>query len=137
MPVCSPELARRLRTPADFGNETILRVNSAPDDWANWLAAAGLPALEASLSFATYAMALQAAVEGVGVAMALDSYVAGDLDAGRLVAPFRQRVPKGMPWALVYKPNRRHSPELVRFRRWLLAEAKTAHPPVEAEPAPA
>ena len=46
-------------------------------------------------SFDNYAMALQAAVDGVGVAIGLRPYVEDDLASGRLVAPFKLAVPQG------------------------------------------
>ncbi len=121
--VCSPAVAERLKTPADLRGETILSVNGLREDWELWLAAASLAPLEASISFASHAMALQAALDGIGVAVAPFPFVANDVRAGRLVAPFAFRVPNGRPWALIYKPFRRESPELGEFRKWLLEEA--------------
>jgi DNA-binding transcriptional LysR family regulator len=47
--------------------------------------------------FDSYAMALQAAVDSVGVAIGLRPYVEDDLASGRLVAPFKWRCPRGRP----------------------------------------
>jgi LysR family glycine cleavage system transcriptional activator/LysR family transcriptional regulator of beta-lactamase len=124
-PVCSPAIARRLHCPADLRRETILSVNGTAGDWDRWLAAADVEPLDASLSFASNAMALQAALDEIGVAMGLLPYVSADLRAGRLVTPFSRTVPSGRPWALIYKPFRRESSELQLFRDWLLEEAAT------------
>jgi LysR family glycine cleavage system transcriptional activator len=124
-PVCAPSIAKRLKTPTDLRKETILSVNGTPEDWDTWLAATSVEPLEASLSFASNAMALQAALDEIGVAMGLLPYVSADLRAGRLVAPFAQTVPSGRPWALIYKPFRSESSELQLFRDWLLKEAAT------------
>jgi DNA-binding transcriptional LysR family regulator len=122
-PVCTPAIARRLRSPSDLRRQPLLQVEHALDDWPLWLRAAGLKGhLEKrNPHFATYAMALQAAVDGLGVAMGLAPYVADDLAAGRLVAPFALHVPKGHAWYLIWPPSRADSPPFTAFRSWLLA----------------
>ena len=74
--------------------------------------------------FDSYAMALQAAVDGVGVAVGLRPYVEDDLASGRLVAPFKLAVPKGQAWYLVYRPFRQDDAALVAFRDWLMANVE-------------
>jgi DNA-binding transcriptional LysR family regulator len=74
--------------------------------------------------FDSYAMALQAAVDGVGVAIGLRPYVVDDLASGRLVAPFKLAVPKGQAWYLVYRPFRQDDAALVAFRDWLTANVE-------------
>lgn len=124
-PACAPSVATRLRTPADLAQATILRVANAPEDWPLWLQAAGID--EARLKHARYfdyaAFALQAAVDGLGVAMARAPFVADDLAAGRLVRPFDLAVPKGKGWYLVYHPAQKANPALGVFRAWLETQA--------------
>jgi len=123
-PVCSPAIARELRTPRDLRSQTLLRVAHASEDWTLWLRAAGLKLRPERRSprFDTYALALQAAVDGLGVAMGLRPYVADDIAAGRLVAPFALAVPKGQAWYLIFAPARRDDPSFVAFRQWLIEE---------------
>lgn len=125
-PVCAPGVARRLRVPADLEQATILRVTTAPEDWPLWLAAAGVrdESLRHSRHFDYAAFALQAAVDGLGVAMARAPFVADDLTAGRLVRPFDLSVPKGRGWYLVYRPAQEANPALGVFRDWLLDAAR-------------
>jgi DNA-binding transcriptional LysR family regulator len=125
-PVCAPALAARLRTPGDLRQHTLLLVAHALEEWPLWLRAAGLKwkPEKRSPRFDTYALALQAAVDGLGVAMALRPYVADDLAAGRLVAPFRKTVPAGKAWYLLWGPARRDDPALVAFRAWLRGQAQ-------------
>jgi DNA-binding transcriptional LysR family regulator len=124
-PVCAPALARRLADPADLRGETLLEVAHSLDDWPLWLKAAGLRLRPEKRSprFDTYALALQAAVDGLGVAIGLRPYVADDLAAGRLVAPFAMTVPKGKAWYLIWPPARRDDPVFVAFRTWLTARS--------------
>jgi len=120
-PVCTPALARTLRSPADLARATLLDVGHSPEDWSLWLDAAGLdPAkLPRGPRFDTYAMVLQAALDGVGIAIGLRPYILDDLVAGRLVAPFDLSVPKGRAWYLLYRPVRAGEPVLIAFRAWL------------------
>jgi LysR family glycine cleavage system transcriptional activator/LysR family transcriptional regulator of beta-lactamase len=120
-PVCTPAIARRLKAPADLAGETLLRVAHSPEEWPTWLAAARVkrPARSLGPSFDNYAMAIQAALDGVGVAIGLRPYVEDDVASGRLVAPFSLAVPKGRTWYLVYRPHREDDAGLVAFRDWL------------------
>jgi DNA-binding transcriptional LysR family regulator len=125
-PVCTPNMAKRLRRPTDLAGATLLDVSHSSEDWTQWLAAAGLDALTArGPSFGTYAMALQAALDGVGVAMGLRPYVVDDLEAKRLVRPFRLTVPKRRAWYIAYRRERAEEPGLVAFRAWLHAVARS------------
>ncbi len=124
-PVCVPEIARRLRNPADLRKEVLLQVAHSLEDWPLWLQAAGLKLRPEKRGprFDTYALALQAALDGLGVAIGLRPYVADDLAARRLVAPFTLTVPKGKAWYLICPPARREDPSFVAFRAWLLARS--------------
>jgi DNA-binding transcriptional LysR family regulator len=120
-PVCTAAIAQRLTDPSKLSAETLLQVAHSPEDWPLWLAAAGMKRRSSALGprFDTYAMTLQAALDGVGVAIGLRPYVEDDIAAGRLVAPFRLSVPKGQAWYLVYRPFRRDDAGLAAFREWL------------------
>ncbi len=120
VPVCAPALAGRLRGPADLAPDTMLRVAHAPEDWPAWLGAAGLRGVKAQGPlFEFYGQALQAAADGVGVALGIRPYVDDDLAAGRLVTPFALPVPKGMGWFLIFRSIRRREPAFVAFRDWI------------------
>ena len=120
-PVCAGKIAERLQQPADLRRETLLQVAHSPGDWPLWLAAARvkMPANRLGPRFDNYAMVLQAALDGIGVAMGLRPYVADDIAAGRLVAPFALAVPKGRAWYLVYQPFRQEEAGFAAFRDWL------------------
>jgi len=72
------------------------------------------------LEFQFYGQALQAAVDGLGIAMGIRPYIDDDLAAGRLVAPFALSVPKGMRWYLVYRGFRTEQRDFAAFRRWII-----------------
>ncbi|MDB5628011.1 MAG: transcriptional regulator, LysR family [Tardiphaga sp.] len=127
-PVCSPELLKGdkpLRCPDDLAHHTLLHSSGGyDDDWRLWLTAAGLPAdlsKRAGLSFDMIFVALQAAIDGLGVAIARTSYVEADIASGRLVVPFDMSWPVDAGFYLVSPEGRADTPKLRAFREWLLA----------------
>ena len=124
LPVCVPRLANQLKRPADLKGPGLLRVAHSPDDWPSWLKSAGISRVSArGPEFQFYGQALQAAVDGLGVAMGIRPYIDDDLAAGRLVAPFALSVPKGMRWYLVYRGFRTEQRDFAAFRRWIIRSA--------------
>jgi len=129
VPVCAPSLAAHLTSPEDLAAATLLRVAHAQDDWPSWLSVAGLSGVEArGPVFEFYGQALQAATDGVGIALGIRPYVDDDLAAGRLVAPFALTVPKGMGWYLIFHEQRSREPAFIAFRRWIVAAASGPAP---------
>jgi LysR family glycine cleavage system transcriptional activator len=124
LPVCTPKFANALKRPADLKGPSLLRVAHSPDDWPSWLKAAGVPRVSArGPEFQYYGQALQAAGDGLGIAMGIRPYIDDDLAAGRLVAPFALSVPKGMRWYLVYRSFQAEQRDFVAFRRWIIRAA--------------
>jgi len=127
MAVCRPDIAKRLKTPGDLAREKLLDVRHSPDDWPRWLAAAGLPdrARFQSTSFDYSAFAIQAALDGLGVALIRAPYITGDLREGRLIAPFSITLEDTQQrWRLIYRAEARSHAAFRTFRRWLLAKAR-------------
>jgi LysR family glycine cleavage system transcriptional activator len=89
-----------------------------------WLKAAGVARVTArGPQFQYYGQALQAAVDGLGVAMGIRPYIDDDLAAGRLIAPFALTVPKGMRWYLIYRSFQTEQRDFAAFRRWIIRAA--------------
>jgi LysR family glycine cleavage system transcriptional activator len=119
-PVCCPAMAKRMKSPEDLKGATLLGVAHASEDWTRWLKAAGVAKLRArGPEFEYYGQALQAAAEGVGVAMGVSPYVDDDLRGGRLATPFKQSVSKGESWHLIYREFRKDEPAFLAFRAWI------------------
>jgi LysR family transcriptional regulator, glycine cleavage system transcriptional activator len=130
-PVCSPALLagnKPLRCPKDLAHHTLLRTSGAyDDDWRLWLTAAGLPADIAKQPGPTFDLILvtvQAAIDGIGVAMGRTSYVEADIAKGRLVVPFKITLPADAGFYLVSPEGRADPPKLAAFRQWLHASAQ-------------
>ncbi|PVX81195.1 transcriptional regulator GcvA [Paraburkholderia unamae] len=126
LPVCSPALLQRapLRSPGDLRQHTLLHTSSLPRLWPDWLASARLADLRpaAALTFDHFYLTLQAAIDGIGVAMGPTALVADDLAAGRLVTPFAgPRLPSRS--YCTYVPDEKSGDGLIeRFRSWLERE---------------
>lgn len=128
-PVCSPALlstTKGLNTPADLLDHTLLQVSGmTAGDWNRWLSAAGESATLAEgprLTFDLAMMAVQAAVDGQGVCIGRSTYVADDLRAGRLVAPFALRLKDELGFYLVTPHETADSKKIVALRTWLMAQ---------------
>jgi LysR family glycine cleavage system transcriptional activator len=137
-PVCSPMLlngANPLRRPEDLAQHTLLHATVSREDWQLWLTAAGLPVSLASrrgLSFDQSFMAIQAAVDGHGVAMGRTRFVGADIAAGRLVVPFDVVLPADAGFYIVAPEAAADSPKIALFREWLIgsvAPGTLAPPP--------
>jgi LysR family glycine cleavage system transcriptional activator len=124
-PVCAPRLATSLETPADLAHATLLH-DELREDWGMWFAAAGLTGVDTARGpgFDDSGLLIQAAIEGLGVALGRSVLVKGDLDAGRLVRPFDVALPAEFAYYLVYPPDLESAPKIETFRTWLLATAR-------------
>src|SRR6266700_3410799 len=127
-PVCSPALLngnKPLQCPQDLKDHVLLHTsNTNSDDWRLWLTAAGLPtdiSKQPGVTFDLMFMTLQAAIDGIGVAMGRTSYVQDDIAKGRLVVPFQIALPADAGFYLVSPEARREAPKLASFRQWMLA----------------
>jgi len=127
VPVCTPAIASGLRHPSDLLKATLIFVTHMPNEWPCWFEAAGLrfPAHPAGeVLFDGNAMAMQAVLDGVGIAVEQLAYVSDALVASRLVAPFPIVAHKRETWFLEYRSVRREDPALLAFRDWLHGQAE-------------
>lgn len=126
-PLCSPALAKKIRKPADILGHMLLDDHNFWDDWAIWLSAMGLdpkaPRQRAAV-FDSTRLAVEAAMEGLGVALGAPFLFEAEIKSGRLVAPLKATVPAGKAYWLVCAKRDADRPVLAAFRSWLLAETK-------------
>jgi LysR family glycine cleavage system transcriptional activator len=123
LPVCSASLFAEapLADVADLSRHTLLHVTSMPRLWRDWLTEAGQPALEpaASLTFDHFYLTIQAALDGLGVAMGPTALIADDLAAGRLVTPFPKISLPARSYFAYFPEARRNDPHGAVFCDWL------------------
>ncbi|KGE10358.1 LysR family transcriptional regulator [Burkholderia gladioli] len=121
--LCAPDIAQRLRVPADLVGETLLRSYRA-DDWMNWFAKAGLAPMPArGAVFDSSRLMVEAATQGAGVALAPASMFARDLATGRLVRPFDIEVQAGSYWLILQK-GKPATPAMQLFNQWIVKQAE-------------
>lgn len=122
--LCLPEIAARLRDPADLLKETLLRSYRA-DEWGSWFAAAGVAApapLVKGIVFDSSLAMTEAALQGAGVALAPPLMFARLLSIGVIVQPFDVQASMGCYWLARLK-SRPLTPAMTAFRDWIVAEA--------------
>ncbi len=136
-PVCSPALLsgeHPLRQPDDLRHHTLLHIDwkDAEASWRMWLLAVGLHDIDPTRGprFTMENMAVQAAIDGHGVALVGDMLVADDLAAGRLVRPFDPSLstPLTFSYYLLSAKDSAEQPKVEAFRDWLLEEARASRP---------
>lgn len=131
VPVAAPALAADIRTAADLARKPLLNdewhtSHQVFPDWETWLASQGV-APEAPLRirhFSDANLTLQAAVAGLGVALAWHSLVADDLARGSLVRLLDVSIATDSAYHLVMPPKHAGLAKVIAFRDWLLAQAK-------------
>jgi LysR family glycine cleavage system transcriptional activator len=130
-PLCSPALAASigLRAPQDLARATLIHSLNALT-WADYLRRVGAadlrPRHELWLDRST--MAIDAAVDGLGVALESEMLAAEELRDGRLVAPFGDLAftVETTSYFLVRAPGFRSGRQSAAFEKWLRAEIATA-----------
>lgn len=124
-PVLSPRYAGAARlagAPATaLLDEPLLHTASRPQAWADWAQACGLQAPRATgQGFDHLYYLLEAALAGLGVAIAPEPLVADDLAVGRLLAPWGFRATQAC-WVLAM-PVRTNGARSDALARWLARE---------------
>ncbi len=119
---CAPAMAARLRRPEDVLGETLLQSMIAPDCWERWLQSAGLDARGDTrfIPLANAVLCLQAAAEGLGIAVTQRAYVTQDFATGQLVQPLAHTARSDKGYFLVSHPARAGGPPFSVFRDWLI-----------------
>ncbi|MGI9310837.1 MAG: transcriptional regulator GcvA [bacterium] len=129
-PVCSPRFAEQHpipEAPAKLLEMPLLR-RSAVDicpRWRDWFRDAGVRVnkMPAGGKFPQTSLAVQAAIDHQGIALARSAHVLDDLNAGRLIRLFPQVLSRSsVSYYFVCMPDRETEPQIAAFREWLLRE---------------
>jgi LysR family transcriptional regulator, glycine cleavage system transcriptional activator len=131
-PVCAPSLYDRLREPADLATQTLIHdtsldVRGGFATWDTWLESAGIrnASTNKGLHINNSASVHQAAIAGLGVALARGVMARDDIKAGRLVRLFPAiDLFTSLSYYAVYRPEIASLSRLIAFRDWLFEEAK-------------
>ncbi len=100
---------------------TLLGSKVQPDYWGIWSAGSGVALPGKPLLFESTSMAVQAAIEGLGVVIVPPAFVSAERRQRRLHLADAHEVPTGEAYWLLMPPGRLR-PDLVAFRDWLRVE---------------
>ncbi|MCA8315886.1 LysR family transcriptional regulator [Burkholderia multivorans] len=123
--LCAPDIARRLTQPADLAHETLLRSYRA-DEWLGWFDAAQLePWTVNGPVFDSSRLMVEAAMQGVGIALAPACMFERELQLGLLARPLDIDVHAGGYWLTSLK-SKPLTPAMTLFRDWITGEASAS-----------
>ncbi|MBU9441353.1 LysR family transcriptional regulator [Burkholderia multivorans] len=123
--LCAPDIARRLTQPADLAHETLLR-SYRTDEWLGWFDAAQLePWTVNGPVFDSSRLMVEAAMQGVGIALAPACMFERELQLGLLARPLDIDVHAGGYWLTSLK-SKPLTPAMTLFRDWITAEASAS-----------
>lgn len=123
MPLCSPALLERnpLRDPSDLARHTLLYADTRPTAWQRWLTLAGVPELKpaATQQFDHFYLALQAAMDGMGITLGPMPMMQSEIDKGTLVAPFTSPSVAVRGYCWIVPRAVMSDPAITAFCEWL------------------
>jgi LysR family glycine cleavage system transcriptional activator len=126
IPVASPQLLAQqpLEAVADLAKVQLIHSVPRMGRWRSWLRAMGADKVDAESGpkFDHDAMAVQAALSAMGVAIVNRGLVAKQLADGTLVAPFPHDLHSDLAFWLVYPKHRGDDPAIRAFRDWLFEQ---------------
>jgi DNA-binding transcriptional LysR family regulator len=123
VPVAAPDYLRATGRGGslDLAKVTQLHVSSIENDWAAWVEGSGTGLeMRSGLSFDTVQLALDAAAQGLGVAIGRLPLAQEDLASGRLVMASDVIVPIETGYWLVGVAGEEPRTDIRAFRRWIL-----------------
>jgi LysR family glycine cleavage system transcriptional activator len=134
VPVCSPgfvEVNPRITKPEELCAHTLIDVSTRPSGWDEFLATFGVTCEKRAkrLGFSSTSLALGAAMESLGIALADRQLVAREVLYGRLVTPLDIAMEKQLGYYLVYQKHRKLTDQMRAFLDWVMdeiADEKTA-----------
>ena len=118
--LCVPPLAEQLHVPQDLLKHTLLR-SYRTDEWNLWFQAAGLPAdtlVPRSIVFDSSLAMMEAALQGIGVALAPAMMFSRQLESDVIRQPFNVGISTGSYW-LTRLQSRAETPAMLAFKRWM------------------
>lgn len=134
-PFCSPKLLEaegNIVAVEDLRKFTLLHADVSlgigfESEWREWLKAMGAHDVVGmySLSFHDPGLALQAAVDGLGIAMGYAELAVDDVASGRLVRPFTEEILHPWSYYIVTVEGDNQDNHTSRFCEWLRDETRT------------
>ena len=138
-PVCSPAFlamyAPESQHPESLLRQRLLLSRYRRNDWSDWLEVNQLTSMSIDskrMSFGSSILALQAAVDGLGIVIGQTRLLASDFETGRLLRPFAgtrwKPLRSDRAYYLLRPLHQRESNKTWAFREWLLQTVKELPP---------
>lgn len=138
-PVCNPTIlnTRPLREPKDLAEHTILHSDEG-GDWHRWFSAAKAPTITGArhFSLSNTHLAIEAAMNGHGVALCESLVVRHLIEEGRLMMPFSLTIPSSSAFYIVCPNELRNSGQVRAFADWLTTEVSEREQAAAPKPKP-
>jgi len=128
VPLASPHLARRLRgkSPQEALNSTrVIHSERSPQNWTAWLRSQNITGVNVArgLRFDRAYLSIQAAIDGLGVALESTVFAARAIETKQLIRLFRKLpAPAAMAHYLVYSEANAQLPKIRKFKDWMIRE---------------
>lgn len=128
VPVAAPGLAATIKNPNDLTHANLIE-----DDWhimrgafPEWKALLGsLGVVDVALNIRRFGdadLAIQAAINGLGITLTWQSLVLNDLKSGRLARVLNHSIPTDLSYQLVMPKNKAVLSKVAAFRAWLFEQ---------------
>ena len=128
VPVAAPGLAATIKTPGDLAHANLIEddwhiMRGAFPEWKALLATLGVVDIPLSIRrFGDADLAIQAAINGLGITLTWQSLVLNDLKSGRLVRVLNHSIPTDLSYQLVMPKNKAVLSKVAAFRAWLFEQ---------------
>jgi LysR family glycine cleavage system transcriptional activator len=125
-PMCSPSLLQKgkpLESLKDLSQHTLLHDNTR-NAWKNWLADFGIKNINVNHGpiFSHTMLVLQAACIGQGIALSDTVLARPEIQSGRLICPFDEKIESKFSHYLVCKESKAEQSKIKVFSEWMLAQ---------------
>ena len=124
--VCSPDKARRLKTINDISKETLLCSESSPDNWGKVFSDYKIqePDNIKKMHFSNDTLAIEAAINGAGIAITHQNLSANLIADEKLIEPFSIKCISEYSYYFLHKKSHSSNKCLTAFKDWIIAKVR-------------
>jgi len=132
LPLISPRLYEQMSGITDENlllemkllHDDSLKIIHGIDLWADWTKAVGYSKVDITKGtrFSNADHAIETAIDGAGIVMGRLGFSSRDIQAGRLIAPFKYMIPANRSFHFVCPPSAMDKPKVLNFLGWLRDE---------------
>lgn len=121
-PMCSPAFAQahQLKNVEQILSAPLIKLSNMPDAWITWLETVGKTRLDLRycLSLGSYDAVIQAAQQGLGLALGALPLENPALANGTLIKPFNEHIQFPQSCYAIYRPQDKYRDDITAFLSW-------------------